>query len=144
MIDGMLYHPNQFILALQIPLHLLTLPPHQTLKDIVTCTETVEKAYQEDKAMLQQLYETSSALQNDTTVQDNFALLCEQTESISKKTDKLEAWTAQFDAAQEKHFKESEKKIKKRFEYQEESIDGKFKDMNTTMKKKPRVHYECH
>eukprot|EP00957_Ditylum_brightwellii_P072362 5499540-Ditylum_brightwellii.AAC.1 len=53
--------------------------------------ETVEKAYQEDRVTLQQLQETMTALQHNTTVQDNLALLCEQTESISQKTDELEA-----------------------------------------------------
>eukprot|EP00957_Ditylum_brightwellii_P118049 9002957-Ditylum_brightwellii.AAC.1 len=61
------------------------------IRDIVIHTETVEKAYKEDKAMLQQLQETTAALQHDTAVQDNTALLCEQTKSISQKTNKLEA-----------------------------------------------------
>eukprot|EP00957_Ditylum_brightwellii_P060456 4590758-Ditylum_brightwellii.AAC.1 len=93
------------------------------LQDINTHTKTVEKAYQEDKATLQQLHETTTALQNNTTVQDNLILPCEQTESISQETDKLDAWKAQFDAAQEKHFKELVKKMKKRFKHQEENID---------------------
>eukprot|EP00957_Ditylum_brightwellii_P111700 8519615-Ditylum_brightwellii.AAC.1 len=101
--------------------------PNQMLQDSVIRTETVGNAYQEDKAMLQQLQETTTALQRNTTVQDNLALFCEQAEPISHKTDKLEAWKVQFDTAQEKCFKESEKKIEKCFERQEESIDKKFK-----------------
>eukprot|EP00957_Ditylum_brightwellii_P211967 15366815-Ditylum_brightwellii.AAC.2 len=80
------------------------------LQDIVICTETVEKSYQEDEATLQQLQETTAVLQHDITVQDNLALLCEQTESISQKTNKLEAWKVQFDATQEKRFKELKKR----------------------------------
>eukprot|EP00957_Ditylum_brightwellii_P068301 5185379-Ditylum_brightwellii.AAC.1 len=82
-------------------------------QDIVKCTETVENEYKKDKASLQELKETTSAIQNDTTVQDNLALLREQTASISKKTDELEAWKKQFDEAQEQRFKESKKKMKK-------------------------------
>eukprot|EP00957_Ditylum_brightwellii_P001911 146952-Ditylum_brightwellii.AAC.1 len=105
---------------------------NQTLQDIVICTETVENAYQEDKAVLKQLQETMTAPQHNTTVQDNIALLCKQSESITQKTNKLEAWKVQFNAAKEKHFKELEKKMKKQFECQEENTDRKFKDMNTT------------
>eukprot|EP00957_Ditylum_brightwellii_P150169 11435542-Ditylum_brightwellii.AAC.1 len=76
--------------------------------------ETEEKAYQEDKAMLQQLQETTTALQHDTTVQDNLALFCKTNRVHLTKTDKLEAW---------------------KFERQEESTDDKFKDMNTAMEK---------
>eukprot|EP00957_Ditylum_brightwellii_P036185 2741049-Ditylum_brightwellii.AAC.1 len=76
--------------------------PNQTLQDIVIHTETGGKAYQEGKARLQQLQETTTTLQHDTTVQYNIALLCKQTKSISHKTNNLEAWKVQFDVAQEK------------------------------------------
>eukprot|EP00957_Ditylum_brightwellii_P159789 12162288-Ditylum_brightwellii.AAC.1 len=62
--------------------------------------------------MLQQLHETTIAQQHDTTVQDNIALLPQKT-----------------------RFKDSEKEMKKQFERQEESIYGKFKDMNTVVEK---------
>eukprot|EP00957_Ditylum_brightwellii_P146911 11184930-Ditylum_brightwellii.AAC.1 len=73
----------------------------QALQDIVKRTETVENKYKKDKASLKELVETTSAMQNNTTVHNNLALLQEQTASISKKTDELEAWKQQFNAAQE-------------------------------------------
>eukprot|EP00957_Ditylum_brightwellii_P176203 13417126-Ditylum_brightwellii.AAC.1 len=107
---------------------------YQALQDILKRIETVENEYKKDKVSLKELVETTSAMQNNTTVHNNLALLCEQTASISKKSDELEAWKQQFDAAQER-FKESEKKMKKWFEKQEESIDEKFKDISAMMEK---------
>eukprot|EP00957_Ditylum_brightwellii_P097179 7400951-Ditylum_brightwellii.AAC.1 len=114
----------------------------QALQDIVKCTETVKNEYKKDKASLQELVETTSAIQNDTTVQDNLALFHEQTASISQKTDELEAWKKQFNAEQEQCYKESEKKMKKRFEKQEERIDEKFKDISATMEKN-QESFDC-
>eukprot|EP00957_Ditylum_brightwellii_P198444 15123407-Ditylum_brightwellii.AAC.1 len=105
------------------------------LIDIFQHTEAVKQAYQNEKVYLQQLHNTTLALQKDTTVQDNLAMLCKQNDAISKKTDELEAWKKQFDIAQENCFKESEKKMKKQFKKWEERINEKFKDISTTMEK---------
>eukprot|EP00957_Ditylum_brightwellii_P031043 2352480-Ditylum_brightwellii.AAC.1 len=58
---------------------------NQMLQDIVKRTETVKQAYQNDKASLQKLQDKTSALQKDTTVQDNLAILCKQIDAITKK-----------------------------------------------------------
>eukprot|EP00957_Ditylum_brightwellii_P082004 6235727-Ditylum_brightwellii.AAC.1 len=85
----------------------------QALQDTMKCTETVKNEYKKVKASLQELMETTSAIQNNTTVHNNLALLQEQTTSISKNPNELEAWKQQFNAAQEQRVKESEKKMKK-------------------------------
>eukprot|EP00957_Ditylum_brightwellii_P055008 4169793-Ditylum_brightwellii.AAC.1 len=113
----------------------LTAQTNQTLQHIFQRTKAVKKAYQNEKASLQQLQDITLALQKDTTVQENLAMVCKQTNAISKKTDELEAWKKQFDVAQEKHFKDMEKKMKKLFEKQEEHINENFKDISTIMEK---------
>eukprot|EP00957_Ditylum_brightwellii_P128337 9788495-Ditylum_brightwellii.AAC.1 len=62
----------------------LTALTNQTLQDILQQTEVVEIAFQNKNTSLQQLHDTTTALQTDNTVQDNMAKLCKQTNAILK------------------------------------------------------------
>eukprot|EP00957_Ditylum_brightwellii_P102267 7795486-Ditylum_brightwellii.AAC.1 len=63
----------------------LTASTNQTLQDIFQQTKAVKIAYQNKKVSLQQMHNTTMALQTDTTTQDNLAMLCKQTGCHFKK-----------------------------------------------------------
>eukprot|EP00957_Ditylum_brightwellii_P116115 8857370-Ditylum_brightwellii.AAC.1 len=92
--------------------------PNDTLQEIPTCTDAVEKAYHTERSSLLKLQEETKALMEHNSLENDLAQLCEQSEQISAKTEEFKDW--------KQRFKESEKKMKKRFEKHEEKIDEKF------------------